>query len=86
MWLCPIVELLHSVCPLVPHITVFDVTVQENVGTVIVQFERTGGDLSFGTRILASTAQTDGMLACESKPRQANTFFQTINLQHTNKR
>ena len=45
----------------VPHISVYDITVRENVGTVTVQFNRTGGDLSLSTAIKASTVSTTGM-------------------------
>ena len=44
----------------VPHIAVFDITVRENVGVVRVTFERTGGDLSFTSRISAMTVATAG--------------------------
>ena len=45
----------------VPHISVYDITVRENVGTVTVQFNRTGGDLSLSSAIRASTVSTTGM-------------------------
>ena len=48
----------------VPHITVYDRVVSEGVGTVTVQFNRTGGDLTVGSSILASTRDSAGMYVC----------------------
>ena len=45
----------------VPHISVYDITVREDVGTVTVQINRTGGDLSLSTAIRVSTVNTTGM-------------------------
>ena len=45
---------------IVPHVTVFDVTVRENAGVVRVTFRRTGGDLSFSSQIEARTVAIPG--------------------------
>ena len=44
----------------VPHITVYDEVVNEGVGMITVRFNRTGGDLSVGSRIRASTRDSPG--------------------------
>ena len=47
-----------------PHVTVFDLEVIESAGSVIVPFQRTGGDLSFETKISASTRSVASGMFC----------------------
>jgi len=49
-------------CPFaVPRITVYNLTVREDVGMITVPFNRTGGDLSTNSRIFAQTRSVNGM-------------------------
>ena len=44
----------------VPHISIFDVTVTEQDGSVTVPFNRTGGDISSESRVEVSTRDVVG--------------------------
>ena len=46
----------------VARITVYSLTVSENVGSVTIPFNRTGGDLSTNSRIHAQTRSVQGKL------------------------
>ena len=56
--------MLSLISGTVPRISIFNVTVRENVGTVVVPINRTGGDLSRNTVIRATsrdvTANSNG--------------------------
>ena len=45
----------------VPRITVYNLTVREDAGTITIPFNRTGGDLSTNSRIFAQTRSINGI-------------------------
>ena len=51
----------------VPRISIFNVTVFENVGTVVIPINRTGGDLSRNTVIRASSRDVTANSSGEKK-------------------
>ena len=55
-------EMCNHLFLVVPHITVYDVVVIEGSVTITVHFNRTGGDLSVGSRIRASTRDSAGKI------------------------
>lgn len=44
-----------------PHITVFDIEVLESAGSVTVNFQRTGGDLTVTSHVQARTVVSAGI-------------------------